>query len=84
MKPKKELLRVVKPPEGDVSLDLNGKASGRGAYVCRSAACLARAVKQKQLERALEHPISETVFDMLRAELAAAVKSALPADQSDG
>ncbi|HML46214.1 MAG TPA: YlxR family protein, partial [Clostridia bacterium] len=57
MRPKKELLRVVKSPEDVISLDPVGKAPGRGAYVCRSEACLTRAVKQKQLERALEHPI---------------------------
>ena len=53
MKDKKSLLRVVKSPEGDVSLDFVGKKPGRGAYLCRDAACLARALKQKQLERQL-------------------------------
>lgn len=69
MRPKKELLRVVKSPEDVISLDPVGKAPGRGAYVCPSEACLTRAVKQKQLERALEHPIGEEVFQQLRQAL---------------
>lgn len=62
MKPKKELLRVVRTPEGEVVLDETGKKAGRGAYVCCNAACLRRALKQKQLDRALETRLSgETV-----------------------
>ena len=59
MKPKKELLRVVRSPEGIVSLDMTGRKPGRGAYVCRSAECLKRAIKQRQLERAVECPLGE-------------------------
>ena len=59
MKPKKELLRVVRSPEGVVSIDVTGRKPGRGAYVCRSAECLKRAIKQKQLERAFECPLGE-------------------------
>ena len=59
MKPKKELLRVVRSPEGTVSIDTTGRKPGRGAYVCRSAECLKRAIKQKQLERAFECPLGE-------------------------
>jgi hypothetical protein len=59
MKPKKELLRVVRSPEGAVSIDTTGRKPGRGAYVCRSAECLKRAIKQKQLERAFECPLGE-------------------------
>ena len=59
MKPKRELIRVVRSPEGTISLDFRGKASGRGAYVCRSAECLKRAIKQRQLERAFECPLGE-------------------------
>ena len=59
MKPKKELLRVVRSPEGVVSIDTTGRKPGRGAYVCRSAECLKRAIKQKQLERAFECPLGE-------------------------
>ena len=54
MKEKKELIRVVRSPEGEVSLDPVGKKPGRGAYVCRSAECLKRAIRQKQLERQLD------------------------------
>ena len=59
MKPKRELLRVVRGPEGDISFDLTGRKPGRGAYVCRSAECLKRAIKQRQLERAFECPLGE-------------------------
>ena len=52
MKPKKELVRVVRSPEGEVSLDLTGKKPGRGAYVCRSSECLAKAIKAKRFEKA--------------------------------
>lgn len=68
MKPKKELLRVVRSPEGIVSIDTTGRKPGRGAYVCRSADCLKRAIKQKQLERAFECPLGEeTHASLLRA-----------------
>ena len=68
MKPKKELLRVVRSPEGTVSIDTTGRKPGRGAYVCRSAECLKRAIKQKQLERAFECPLGEeTQASLLQA-----------------
>lgn len=60
MKPKKELIRAVRSPEGEVSLDASGKKAGRGAYVCFNAECLKRALKQKQLDRALEAQLDET------------------------
>ena len=63
MKPKKELIRVVRSPEGVVSMDPVGKKPGRGAYVCRSEACLKRAIKQKQLERQLETSLTPEVAD---------------------
>lgn len=69
MKPKKELLRIVKSPEGEISFDRVGKAPGRGAYICRRQECFARAVKQKQLERALEHKIDETLYEALLSEV---------------
>lgn len=69
MKPKKELIRVVRSPEGAVHIDLTSKASGRGAYVCADFACLERAVKTKALERALQQKIDDSVFETLRAEL---------------
>ncbi len=69
MKPKKELIRVVRAPDGSVSMDPVGKKPGRGAYVCRSAACLQRAIKQRQLERQLEVQLTEDVAAQLQQEL---------------
>ena len=69
MKPKRELLRVVKPKEGDIAFDPAGKLPGRGAYVCPSAACLKKAQKQKSLERALETAIGVDVYESLAARL---------------
>ena len=71
MKPKKELIRVVRSPDGSVSLDPVGKKPGRGAYVCRSEGCLARAIKQRQLERQLEVPLGEETAAELQRTLAA-------------
>ena len=71
MKPKKELLRVVRSPEGAVSIDLTGRKPGRGAYVCHSAECLKRAIKQKQLERAFGCALGEETNAALLAELGA-------------
>ena len=65
MKPKKELIRVVRSPEGAISLDFRGKAPGRGAYLCPDPACLKRAVKSKALERAFEIPIPQEIYDNL-------------------
>ncbi len=69
MKPKKELVRVVKSPEGEVSLDLTGKKPGRGAYVCRRAECLKAARKARRLERAFSCRIPDTVYDRMEEEL---------------
>ena len=71
MKPKRELIRVVRSPEGEISLDLRGKAPGRGAYVCRSAACLKKAIRAKALERSLETAIPEEVYAQLTAQMEA-------------
>jgi predicted RNA-binding protein YlxR (DUF448 family) len=62
---KKELIRVVRTPEGEVLLDATGKKSGRGAYICPKAECLKKAQKAKRLERALKTPVSEAVFGQL-------------------
>lgn len=70
-KPKKELIRVVRSPEGVVSLDFRGKAPGRGAYLCRDSACLKKAVKSRALERSLSVPIPEEVWTRLLAEMEA-------------
>ena len=69
MKEKKELIRVVRSPEGEVSLDPGGKKSGRGAYVCRSAECLKRAIKQKQLERQLDVALPAETVEALTAAM---------------
>ena len=76
MKPKRELIRVVRAPDGGVSMDPSGKKPGRGAYVCRNADCLKRAIKQRQLERQLEVQLGEEVAQQLQAEL-----EALPAPE---
>ena len=69
MKDKKELLRVVRTPEGEILLDGRGKASGRGAYVCPDVACLKKARKSRALERALDTAIPEAVYDALEAQM---------------
>lgn len=59
MKPKKELVRVVRTPEGEVAIDDTGRKNGRGAYLCRDAECLKKALKTRALERALDHALGE-------------------------
>ncbi len=71
MKPKKELIRVVKSPQGEISLDFKGKAPGRGAYVCPESACLKKAIKARALERALDVQIPPEIYAQLEAELEA-------------
>jgi len=71
MKPKKELVRVVKSPQGEVSLDLTGRKPGRGAYVCHNVECLKAARKAKRLEIAFKCPIPDEVFEQMEKELAA-------------
>ena len=80
MKPKRELIRVVKAPDvkgesgeviakGEISIDLNGKKPGRGAYICNSAECLKKAVKAKRLERAFCAAIPDEVYNRLQEEI---------------
>ena len=69
MKPKRELIRVVRAPDGTVSMDPVGKKPGRGAYVCRQEACLTRAIRQRQLERQLEVQLTPEVSEALQDEL---------------
>jgi len=69
MKNKKELIRVVRSPEGDISLDFNGKKPGRGAYVCPSEECLKKARKSKALERAFDMAIPAEVYDQLQQQM---------------
>lgn len=70
--PKKQLIRVVRTPEGAVELDLVGKKNGRGVYLCKRAACFKKARKTRKLERELECPISDAVYDAIEAQIAAA------------
>ena len=69
MKPKKELIRVVRSPEGEVSLDFKGKKPGRGAYVCPDPECLKRARKARALERAFSAPLPPEVWDALEEQM---------------
>ena len=68
-KPKKELLRIVHTPEGEIKVDVTGKLNGRGAYICRDAGCLETAVKAKRLNREFEMTIPDSVYDELRKTL---------------
>ena len=69
MKPKKELIRAVKSPEGEISIDLTGKKSGRGAYICRSTECFRKARKARRFEKSFSCQISEEVYDSMEKEL---------------
>ena len=69
MKEKRELIRIVRTPDGEVAMDDTGKRSGRGAYVCRNAECLIRAIRQKQLERQLEITLTNEVSEALTEEI---------------
>ncbi len=69
--PKKDLVRVVKTPEGEVILDLSGKKSGRGAYICKNSACLKKAIKSKRIQNNLETELPEGVILELEKELLA-------------
>ena len=68
-KPKKELLRVVKTPEGEILLDFTGKKSGRGAYICRDVKCLKKARKSKRIDANLGISIPEEIYDRMESEL---------------
>ena len=70
-KDKKELIRVVKNAEGEISVDLTGKKNGRGAYICHDAECLAKAKKAGRLERSFECQISEEIYTRLMQEITA-------------
>jgi predicted RNA-binding protein YlxR (DUF448 family) len=68
-KPKGELLRVLRTPEGEILLDFTGKKSGRGAYICKNAACLKKARKTRRIETSLEVAISEELYEKMEEEL---------------
>lgn len=71
MKPKKELVRVVRSPENEISLDLKGKLPGRGAYVCHSTECLKKAMKTKAFDRAFECTVPSDIYEKLISDLEA-------------
>jgi len=71
MKPKKELIRVVKSPDGDISIDFKGKKSGRGAYVCPDTQCLKRAIKARAFERAFDMKIPDEIYESLQGQMEA-------------
>ena len=69
MKAKKELVRIVKNKENEISVDFTGKKPGRGAYICKSISCFDKARKGKRLEKAFESAISEEVYETLRQQM---------------
>jgi len=69
MKPKRELIRVVKNKENEISIDFVGKKPGRGAYICRDLSCFKKARKEKRLEKAFGTPISEEIYNALQEQL---------------
>ena len=69
MKPKSELVRVVKSPDGEISLDLTGKKNGRGSYICKSKDCFQKSLKRKSFERAFGMKIPEQIAENILKEL---------------
>lgn len=70
-KPKKELIRIVKSTEGEISVDFTGKKNGRGAYLCFNVDCLEKAIKTKRLSRTFETQIEDDIYEKLREEILA-------------
>ena len=68
-RPKKEMIRVVRSPEGEISIDLVGKKSGRGAYICPERSCFVKARKSKRIENILECTISEKIYDEMEKSI---------------
>lgn len=71
MKDKREMIRVVKSPEGEISLDFSGKKSGRGAYICKSMECFEKARKARRFEKSLSCRIDDSVYEVMKNELTA-------------
>lgn len=69
MKSRKDLIRVIRTPEGQVVMDLTGRANGRGAYLCRSSSCFEKAVRAKSLQRSLEVPVDQDTLALLQKEI---------------
>lgn len=67
---KKQLMRIVRSPEGEISIDPTGKKNGRGAYLCFDEACLQKAIKSKSLEKALKHKMPEEILQIIREQIA--------------
>ena len=68
-KPKKELVRIVRSPEGELSVDMTGKKAGLGAFICNSKECFEKAVKEHRVERSFKGAIDKAVYDQLRNQL---------------
>ena len=68
-KDKRDLVRIVRSPEGEISVDLTGKKPGRGAYICPNLECLNQVIKSKRLERSLETAISQEIYESLKEQL---------------
>ena len=68
-KDKRELVRIVRSPEGEISVDMTGKKPGRGAYICPNLECLNKVIKSKRLERSLETVISQEIYESLKEQL---------------
>lgn len=71
MKNKREMIRVVKSPEGEISLDFSGKKSGRGAYICKDMECFEKARKARRFEKSLSCRIDDSVYEVMKNELTA-------------
>lgn len=71
MKPKKELIRIVRTPAEEVQIDLTGKKAGRGAYICGTVSCFKLAKKSKSLDRALKQPVGDAIYDQLERDFIA-------------
>jgi predicted RNA-binding protein YlxR (DUF448 family) len=69
MKPKKELVRVVKSKDGEISIDLTGKKPGRGAYICKDIKCFENAFKTKRLEKSLQIKVEDSIYEKLKEEI---------------
>ncbi|WP_407397517.1 RNase P modulator RnpM [Anaerovibrio sp.] len=68
-RPKKELVRIVRSPEGDFSVDLTGKKAGRGAYICNNKECFDKAIKEHRFDRSFKCTVDKNIFDELREQL---------------
>lgn len=68
-KDKRDLVRIVRSPEGEISVDLTGKKPGRGAYICPNLECLNKVIKSRRLERSLETTISQEIYESLKEQL---------------